>query len=339
MQMEEEIFKRTNVDFERLQNYGFKKVKNVYQYSKPFLDDFQAEIEVDEQGKVSGRVFDLNAEEEYINFRIEYQVGEFVHKVREGYRQILEEIRDYCFQKLHFMSEQANRIEQQILNCYHDEAQFAWEKSPGFGIFRNPNNKKWYGLIMNIDRSKLKSNTSGEIEVINVKLNPKRIEDLLSEEGFYPAYHMNKKNWITIVLDDTLKDEVIMECIAESHRYTEMKDAWLIPANPKFFDIIGAFQEKNIITWKQSINIHVGDLVYIYVGSPYSAILYQCEAVDVDIPYSYQDKNLSMNRVMKIKKIKEYPKNQYTFDVLNHYRVRAIRGPRSMPQKLIDEMN
>ena len=337
--MEEEIFKRSNVDFERLQNYGFRKDKKVYKYSKLFLDDFKAEIEVDEQGKVSGKVFDLNVGEEYVNFRIERQVGEFVSKVREEYRKILEEIRNQCFQKLHFINEQSNRIEQQILSCYHDEPEFVWETSPGFGIFRNPRNKKWYGLIMNIDSSKLDSNTSGEVEVINVKLDSKRIQELLSKEGFYKAYHMNKKNWITIVLDDTLKDEVIMECIVESHHYTEVGDAWLIPANPKFFDIIKAFQEQDIITWKQSSNINVGDLVYIYVGSPYSAILYQCEAIEVDIPYQYKDKNLSMSRIMKIQKIKEYPKDQYTFDVLNDYGIRAIRGPRSMPKELSDEMN
>ena len=67
------------------------------------------------------------------------------------------------------------------------------------------------------------------------------------------------------------------------------------------------------ITWKQSNNIHVGDLVYLYVGSPYSAILYQCEAIEVNIPYEYQDKNLSMNRVMKIKLLKKYKEDQYTF--------------------------
>ena len=339
MKVEEEIFKRTKVDFDKLESYGFRKIRNVYKYSKNFLDDFKAEIEVDEKGNVSGKVFDLNAEEEYINFRIERQVGEFVNQVREGYRKILEEIKDGCFQKIHFMKEQTNRIEKKIKDCYNDEPEFAWESYPGFGIFRNPRNEKWYGLIMNIDQSKVDPNYSGEIEIINVKLDSEKIQDLLKKDGFYPAYHMNKKNWITISLDDTVSDELIMECINESHRYTEEKDEWIIPANPKFYDVISAFQKTNTITWKQSSNVHVGDLVYLYVGSPYSAILYQCEALEVNIPYEYQDKNLSMSRVMKIKLLRSYPQDQYTFSKLNEYGVRSIRGPRSMPEKLSKEMN
>jgi len=339
MQIEQEIFKRTKVDFDNLARYGFIKEENVYKYSKRFLDDFQAEIEVNESGKVSGKVFDLNVGEEYINFRIERQVGEFVSRIREEYRKVLVEIKNNCFQNLHFMKEQTNRIEKKIKDCYHDEPEFAWESSPGFGIFRNPRNEKWYGLIMNIDRGKIESNTSGEIEVINVKLNPERIQSLLKKEGFYPAYHMNKKNWITISLDDTLSDEIVMECIDESHRYTEEQEEWIIPANPKFYDVISAFEKVDTITWKQSNNIHVGDLVYLYVGSPYSAILYQCEAIEVNIPYEYQDKNLSMNRVMKIKLLKKYKEDQYTFSKLNEYGVRSIRGPRSMPKKLSKEIN
>lgn len=339
MQMEEEIFKRTKVDFDRLLSYGFIKKGKVYKYSKCFLDDFQAEIEVDESGHVLGKVFDLNVGEEYINFRIERQVGEFVSQVREEYRKILEEIRACCFQNLHFMQEQTNRIEKKIKDCYQDEPEFAWENSPGFGIFRNPRNEKWYGLIMNIDRSKIEPKSSGEIEVINVKLDPEKIQELLTKDGFYPAYHMNKKNWITISLDDTLPDDLIMECIDESHRYTEEPEEWIVPANPKFYDVISAFEKTDTITWKQSSNVHVKDLVYLYVGSPYSAILYQCEATEVNIPYEYQDQNLSMNRVMKIKLLKKYSQDQYTFSKLNEYGIHAIRGPRSMPKKLSREMN
>lgn len=78
---------------------------------------------------------------------------------------------------------------------------------------------------MNINRNKLdKAREDEEIEVINVKLKADKIATLLSKPGFYPAYHMSKKNWITISLDNTLKDEEIMNYIIESHQYTEHSD-------------------------------------------------------------------------------------------------------------------
>ncbi len=69
---------------------------------------------------------------------------------------------------------------------------------------------------MNIDLSKI-SNDRGEVEIINVKLDDKKSQELLKKNGFYKAYHMNKKDWISIVLNDTLKDENIISLIDESY--------------------------------------------------------------------------------------------------------------------------
>lgn len=339
MNIESDIFKRTKINIDSLISYGFTKNNNVYEYSKLFMDNFRADIVINEQGIVTGKVYDINVEEEYINFRIESQVGKFVNNVREEYKTILIDIKEHCFEKLYFITKQANRITKRIIEKYHNEPEFVWDKFPGYGIFRNSNNEKWYGLIMNIDRSKIDKDSTGEIEVINVKLEREKIPDLLKKKGFYPSYHMNKKNWITITLDDTLSDEEIMKYVSISHRYTEKPSEWIVPANPKYYDIISCFNEKNITLWKQSNDIKVGDVVYLYVAAPYSAILYKCEAIEVNIPYEYKDKNVSMNRVMKIKLLERYDKDKYAFSKLSEYGIKAIRGPRSVPEKLSMELN
>lgn len=336
--METEIFKGTMVDFKKLEKYGFVRDKNIYIYSKIFMDSFKAHIHIDQKGIVSGTIFDLSAEEEYTNFRLVEPVGSFVNKVREEYKNILLDIRKNCFEKLYFTTNQANRITQSIIDLYHNEPEFPWEKSPGHGIFRNPDNEKWYALIMRIDKSKIEENSRGEVEVINVKLDPLKILDLVKEKGFYPSYHMNKKNWVTILLDGTVEDEKIMECIKESHGYTELKDTWIIPANPKFYDVIGEFNHSDTMLWKQPNSLKVGDIVYLYMASPYSALLYKCIVIETSIPHLYKDQNISMQQAMRIKKLEEYDKNEYPFSKLKEYGVRAIRGPRRMPEKLIKEM-
>ncbi len=339
MDIENEVFKNMKLNIKSLVDYGFIKDENCYKYSKTFMnDDFRADIIIDENGRVFGRIFDLNMNDEYSNFRNYNQVGEFVNKVRDEYKNILEDIARKCFTKELFKFEQANRIAKLIKDKYNDDAEFIWEKFPNYGIFRNKSNRKWYALIMNIDRSKLNDGT-GEVEIINVKLGENKIKELLKRKGFYPSYHMNKKDWITIILDDTVKDDEIMNYIIESHKNIEEIKEWIIPANPKYYDIINCFNDTDTITWKQSSNINVNDILYMYAASPYSRILYKCKAVEVDIPYEYKDENLSMKKVMKIKLIKKYNEDEYNFNTLKKYGVNAIRGPRFITKELSQILN
>lgn len=339
MNIENDIFKRTRLNIDALIPYGFIKKKNTYEYSKVFMNDFKACIVINENGIVKGKIYDLNVADEYINFRTQNQNGEFVNRVREEYKNILKDIREHCFEKVYFITEQANRITKRIMEIYHNKPEFIWKDFPECAIFRNPNNEKWYGIIMSIDKSKIDKKSIGKVEVINVKLDYKTISHLLKKNGFYPSYHMNKKNWITIVLDDTLSDKEVMEYVSISHKYTKTIDEWIIPANPKYYDIINCFKDRNIIEWKQSNNIKIGDIIYLYIAAPYSAILYKCEAIEINIPYEYKDNNLSMNRIMKIKLLEEYDKNKYTFSKLNGYGIKAIRGPRSVPERLSKDLN
>lgn len=109
---------------------------------------------------------------------------------------------------------------------------------------------------------------------------------------------------------------------------------WIVPANPKYFDILQAFNENNEIIWKQSSNIKKGDIAYMYVASPISAIIFKCEVTEVNIPYDYEDKNLKINKVMKIKLLKKYSNDFMTFDKLNKFGITAIRGQRTCPDEL-----
>lgn len=73
----------------------------------------------------------------------------------------------------------------------------------------------------------------------------------------------------------------------------------------------------------------------MYVAAPVSAILYKCKAVEVDIPYNYSDKNLTITKLMKIKLLKKYDSELLTFERLKEeFGIYAIRGPRGVPNSL-----
>ena len=57
-------------------------------------------------------------------------------------------------------------------------------------------------------------------------------------------------------------------------------------------------------------------------------------AVEVDIPYQYQDQNVRMNRVMKIKLLHRFSPDQLSREVLREYGVTAVAGTRSVPNRL-----
>ena len=149
---------------------------------------------------------------------------------------------------------------------------------------------------------------------------------------------MNKKNWVSIILDDTLSDDEIIDLIGISYDSANIMGEWIVPANPKYYDIINAFNDTNTIIWKQSNNIIKNDIIYIYVAAPYSSIMYKCIAIEVDIPYKYKDNNLSINHVMKLKLLKRYNKGDLSQEKLNKLGIKAIRGPRNITAKLAQEL-
>lgn len=226
MTIEGNIFKRAVADFAKLKEYGFIKSGELMVYEKLFMKgDFKAVLTIDAAGKISGKVYDMASDDEYLPLRVEDMAVGYVGQVRAAYEAVLQEIKLKCYHENYFTGAQANRIAAAIKQKYRDEPDFPWGKFDDYGVFRNPDNAKWYALIMTIDKSKIEPAKNGRIEVINIKLSEDKIPLLIKQNGFYPAYHMNKKYWITLVLDDTLDDTILMTYIGESHEFTVHKKA------------------------------------------------------------------------------------------------------------------
>lgn len=96
---------------------------------------------------------------------------------------------------------------------------------------------------------------------------------------------------------------------------------WTIPCNVNYYDIINAFNDLNNIEWKQYLNnIQVGDIVYIYVGAPYSKMMYKCKVNKVnlnkitidDSKYWPNPENYGkFDRYMEIELLKKYDDTDY----------------------------
>lgn len=232
-----------------------------------------------------------------------------------------------------------------IKKKYKAEPEHLWRSYTDYIVFRHSDNNKWFGIIMDVSRDKLGLDGDDRVDIIDVKVEDPFLRDMLIQQpGYLPAYHMNKGNWITVLLDGTVSFEDVCGMVDEGFMATASKakkeknrppKEWIIPANPKYYDIEHAFDDENEIDWKQGAGIKVGDTVFMYVASPVSAILYKCKVTETDIPYKYADENLTISALMKIKLLKRYKPEKFTFDVLKEeYGIYAIRGPRGIPNSL-----
>lgn len=222
MDLEDNIFKTYILNESKLISYGFVKDKDNYLYFKRIMDgNFEVKIIIDAFKKISGKIYDLESEDEYTNFRVKNVTGKFALSVRDEYLNILKDIRDKCFEKRYFILNQSNRITNYIIKKYGVLPEFLWAKNPGFGVFRNRRSLKWFGIIMNIDMGKILLSKSLMTEVINIKVLD--TDKFIKKEGIYPAYHMNKKNWVKIILNDTLEDNEIINLIDMSYEFSNFK--------------------------------------------------------------------------------------------------------------------
>lgn len=113
--------------------------------------------------------------------------------------------------------------EKYIFEEYGVEPDRPWSDDMDACVFRHANNKKWFGLIMNISKSRLGINEEGNVDVINVKAEPAAIGSFLNDPGFFPAYHMNKKYWVTILLDGSVPADKISFFLENSYNLTAVK--------------------------------------------------------------------------------------------------------------------
>lgn len=116
-----------------------------------------------------------------------------------------------------------DELAEYIVNNYSAEPDYPWIRYPSNEVFRHMGNKKWFALIMDVQRDKLGLPGEGVIDIVNFKCEPILISVLLEEKGFFPAYHMNKKNWITAALDGSADDEKIKMLLDMSYNATAPK--------------------------------------------------------------------------------------------------------------------
>ena len=112
------------------------------------------------------------------------------------------------------------QLEKFIIESYNASPEHLWIKYPSFAVFRHKSNKKWFAVIMRINKRRLGLNIDEEIDVVNLKCDMFGVDFFRQEKGIYPAYHMNKNHWLTVALDGSVNEEIIKILLDGSYNLT-----------------------------------------------------------------------------------------------------------------------
>lgn len=108
------------------------------------------------------------------------------------------------------------------LNTYGTSPDYPFEEDFVTAVLRHTDNKKWYALVMRLSRRKFGFDSDEVIDVVNLKLPTEMFGSFGTEDGVYPAYHMNKLHWISLLLSDA-PDDVVQFLVNVSFEATKDK--------------------------------------------------------------------------------------------------------------------
>ena len=108
------------------------------------------------------------------------------------------------------------------LNKYGTWPDYQFDEDFETAVFRNSDNRKWFALSMQVSRRKFGLDSDEVIDVVNLKLPTEMFGSFGAADGVYPAYHMNKLHWISVLLPDA-PDDVVQFLLNASFEATKSK--------------------------------------------------------------------------------------------------------------------
>lgn len=193
----------------KLLEYGFKKCEDKFIYKRNLKDEkYFIEIIVGEEFEI--KVFEN--EEEFLPFYVKNLDGEYVNSIRKEVFNIIDEIKEKCFDHLDVKGYLMNYA----VDKYKSEICTPFSTYPEY-ITLNASNGKWYALFMNISISKLGLEGSYNIDVLNLKNTHEKVASIVDDKNYFKAYHMNKKHWFSVILNKNSNLEEVKKLLDESY--------------------------------------------------------------------------------------------------------------------------
>ena len=196
---------------EKLLAFGFSEMVGSFMLKKEIADgQFYTEIKLSDKN-LSADVFETATNEKYVLFNVTSARGAFVGQIRNEVQSIIEEIRAECFLSLNIKEKYVDFLH----SYFNAPGDNPWAEEPydTSTVYRCPNNK-WFALVMNIKLKNLGFESEEPVWIVNLKAED--VEAITDKKSIFPAYHMNKKYWITVLLTAVTDFEKLCELTKKS---------------------------------------------------------------------------------------------------------------------------
>lgn len=130
--------------------------------------------------------------DEYMLFNVSTPPGAFVSMLRQ-------EAEDKLRILLSSSASEKDAFISYIEGKYGVEPDYPWE-GDGSAVFRVPGSGKWFALLMRIPASRLGFGDNSLITVVNLKHDSSDIPSVIDRKTVFPAWHMSRTHWITVLL-------------------------------------------------------------------------------------------------------------------------------------------
>ncbi len=209
------------INGEKILSNGFQRDGDKFIRREEILN-MTLTIIIDGRGSVTTKIIDADGEP-YTLHLVEGASGSFVGFVKNAYEKILADVAATCFDEEIFKFAQTTRLVEFIQKNFADAPEFLWEKFPNYAVFRRKDNRKWYAVIMSVPRNKLGLDGAEELEIVNLRVEPQELDKIFDGEKYFRGWHMNKKSWLTLRLDETLTDAEISARLTKSYELAAKK--------------------------------------------------------------------------------------------------------------------
>ena len=108
------------------------------------------------------------------------------------------------------------------LDTFGTSPDYPFDEDFETAVLRHADNRKWYAIVMRVSRHKFGFDSDEVIDVVNLKLPIEMFGSFCADDGVYPAYHMNKLHWISVLLPDA-PDDVVQFLVNVSFEATKLK--------------------------------------------------------------------------------------------------------------------
>ncbi len=211
---EQEIFANQKPIDDAFEKFGFVKQKDVFVFKKDIVENkFLLVVEYSKKQGVSTEVFDKDFNEPYTLYKVKGFSGGFSKQVRQEVEDVLKDIKKQCFKNTAFDEKLSLDIVSYIKKRRGDDPEHLWEKFPRYAVFRRQDNAKWYAGIFNVNAQKLGATEDKEVEILIVRGNPEDVDF----KTVFPGWHMNKKHWISFILDGRVPFEELVKKVDLSY--------------------------------------------------------------------------------------------------------------------------